>query len=72
MTAEKIQRLHDIEFCFHAKGTDVQTSVERQRNKQKIDEKFERLFKQLRDYKKEHGHCLVPKMCKENPKLAAW
>jgi len=29
-------------------------------------------YEQLKDYKREHGHCRVPSYCKENPQLASW
>ena len=38
----------------------------------KIKVPWEQRFNELLDYKKEHGHCLVPMNYKENPQLANW
>ena len=36
------------------------------------DEKWEEMFRQLEEFKKEHGHCSVPTVYKKNPKLGMW
>lgn len=36
------------------------------------DMAWNRMFRQLVQYKTAHGHCLVPLGCRENPKLGAW
>ena len=36
------------------------------------DEKWDEMFRQLKEFKKEHGHCRVPYRYKKNPKLGTW
>ena len=37
-----------------------------------LDEQWEEMFRQLGEFKKEHGHCRVPQQYKKNPKLGWW
>lgn len=35
-------------------------------------DRFERMFRELADYRSKHGTCEVPKCCKDNPALGYW
>ena len=72
LTDERIKRLEDIGFAFWVKNSKEQLEIESLRRKPKDDAKWNNYFAKLKEYKKEHGHCLVPKCYPENQALSTW
>ena len=56
LDAERVRRLDNLGFVW--------SSI--------LDEKWEEMFRQLKEFQKEHGHCNVPQQYKKNPKLGVW
>jgi hypothetical protein len=36
------------------------------------DIQWEAMYERLKEFKEVNGHCLVPKRCKEDPRLGTW
>eukprot|EP00934_Nitzschia_sp_Nitz4_P001452 Nitzschia sp. Nitz4//scaffold30_size153850//140426//142228//NITZ4_002800-RA/size153850-augustus-gene-0.77-mRNA-1//-1//CDS//3329547330//1452//frame0 len=60
LTAERIAQLEEIGFRWTTERT-------RQQN-----EEWMARYRQLQDFKKEHGHCLVPHGYRKDPSFAEW
>ena len=59
MTAERIQELESVGFQWGTSKTDLRSS-------------WNERFEQLREFKVQFGHCLVPQQYAANPKLGNW
>eukprot|EP00550_Attheya_septentrionalis_P004429 CAMPEP_0198283158 /NCGR_PEP_ID=MMETSP1449-20131203/2828_1 /TAXON_ID=420275 /ORGANISM="Attheya septentrionalis, Strain CCMP2084" /LENGTH=1129 /DNA_ID=CAMNT_0043979683 /DNA_START=92 /DNA_END=3481 /DNA_ORIENTATION=+ len=73
LTDDRRKRLEDIGFVWSVRDKDTpvkQTPVTLTRNS--YDDQWDVMFERLKKYKEEHQHCLVPKRCKEDPKLGTW
>jgi len=68
MTDQKERMLMDVGFVFNTKSREI-----RRRNLyMRYAGKWDELFDQLVDFKKQYGHLNVPKRCTEYPQLACW
>ncbi len=72
MTAEKLKKLKDIDFCFRAKGIPLQAEVDLQRVRERSIKVWNQRVKELHAYKIKHGNCLVPKVYPQNKPLSSW
>jgi hypothetical protein len=72
MTLDRVQRLRDVDFCFRAKGIDLQAEVELQRKRDQGYANWTKHFNELCEYKQKNGNCLVPKVYTKNKPLASW
>ena len=59
MTAERIQELENVGFKWGISKTDLRSS-------------WNERFEELREFKVQYGHCRVPKLYSDNPKLGYW
>jgi hypothetical protein len=59
MTAERIQELENVGFIWGTSNTNLRTS-------------WNERFEQLREFKVQFGHCLVPQQYAADPKLGRW
>jgi hypothetical protein len=68
---ERFQRLSEIGFAwsFHNNGGKPESS---RNTRNSLDDNWDSMFKALVAYKNQHGHCLVPKRYKDDPKLGTW
>jgi len=71
LTAERIKRLEDMDFCFRARGTDVQAEIEKKKRREKGVQQWNLHFRKMCEYKANNGNCLVPKLFKGRA-LASW
>jgi len=62
----------EVGFTFFAKYTKLQTEVESARRKPVADATWKLRFQELCDFKRETGHCLVPKLFDKNQFLSYW
>jgi len=58
MTRVKIELLESEGFCWEYEN--------------KREKKWHEMYAELLEYRKEHGHCNVPKKCRANQKLGSW
>lgn len=76
------KRLDEVGFVWSARdgGVIVEKSVNEQGGgvgglritRNSYDDQWDMMFNRLKQYKEKHGHCLVPKRYKEDPKLGTW
>jgi len=72
LTEAREEKLKTIGFTFFAKYTKLQTEVESARRKPVADATWKLRFQELCDFKRETGHCLVPKLFDKNQFLSYW
>ena len=72
LTQQRIEKLKSIGFVFHAKRTKEQLEFESQRRKPTSDLNWYKNFEILKEFKKIHGHTLVPKIYKDNQTFSSW
>jgi len=72
LSDERIARLHDLGFVFHARSTKEQSQVESQRRKPASDANWMKNFELLSEFKEKMGHTLVPKVYKTNQTFSSW
>lgn len=71
LTDERRRRLEEAGFVWSAR--DSEKSAEPSRiTRNSYDDQWDSMFLRLKDYKEKNGDCLVPKRCKEDPKLGTW
>jgi hypothetical protein len=71
LTEDRRQRLEDAGFVWSARDSEKPTEPSRiARNS--YDDQWDSMFDRLAMYKDKHGDCLVPKRCKEDPRLGTW
>lgn len=58
LAADRERKLNDINFIWSFTG--------------RKENRWQQMFRLLLDFKKRHGHCLVPVLYKENKTLGAW
>lgn len=71
LTEDRRRRLEEAGFVWSARETEKSTVASRI-SRNSYDEQWDKMFEKLRGYKEKHGNCLVPKRCKEDPKLGTW
>ncbi len=72
LTPDRVERLQQLGFVFRARRTKEQTQFESERRKPTSDANWMRNFELLQEFKKEMGHCLVPKVYKKNQTFSSW
>lgn len=72
LDAKRIKRLEKLDFIFVARGAEIQSEIEKKKKREKGIAKWNRHFKELKEYKAKNGDCLVPKCFEENRALASW
>lgn len=70
LTKSRLHRLNAVGFVWDAKKDPAFWSIQQQTTQEET--KWETNFNMLLDFKKEHGHVLVPKEYDENRALARW
>jgi hypothetical protein len=74
MTAERVEALDTLDFVWYPRDrqlSDVPTPPPAKRAKHK-DVRWMSKLDVLRQYKEEHGDCVVPRGYSANPRLASW
>ena len=72
LTSDRVQRLRNLGFVFRARSTKEQTQFESFRRKPNSDAIWMKHFELLKEFKKETGNCLVPKVYKKNQTFSSW
>ena len=62
LAEERVRRLDAVGFCWDRRLTNAGT----------IEAAWKQRFKELKSFKKEHGHCNVPVRYPPNPVLGRW
>ena len=71
MTDDRRKRLEEIGFVWSARDSEKANEPNRI-TRNSYDDQWDGMFERLREYKKKHGSCLVPKRCPEDQKLGTW
>lgn len=74
LTEDRRKRLTDIGFSWaNAQENKVSNRTQISAAKENsYDIQWEAMYERLRAFKEVNGHCLVPKRCKEDPRLGTW
>jgi len=71
LTEDRRKRLEEAGFVWSAR--EVEKSSEPHRiTRNSYDDQWDSMLERLKKFKEKHGDCLVPKRCKEDPKLGTW
>ena len=68
LTDERRKRLDEIGFVWNVKENE-RANEQNRVARNSYDDQWDQMFHQLKQYKEQHGHCLVPKRYAENRKL---
>jgi Helicase associated domain len=71
LTDERRRRLDEVGFVWCVRDSEKNAEPNRI-SRNSYDDQWDSMFLRLKEYKERHGHCLVPKRCKEDPKLGTW
>lgn len=71
LTDERRRRLEEAGFSWSARDSEKAAEPSRI-TRNSYDDQWDFMFLRLKEYKEKHGHCLVPKRCKEDQKLGTW
>jgi hypothetical protein len=71
LTDSRRKRLEKAGFVWSAREGEKGAEIARI-TRNTYDDQWDNMFEKLREFKEKHGHCLVPKRHKENPKLGTW
>lgn len=71
LTDERRRRLEEAGFVWSARDSEKSTEPSRI-TRNSYDDQWDAMFLRLQAYKEKNGDCLVPKRCKEDPKLGTW
>lgn len=72
ISQEQIERLDSIGFVWAAKKNSTWKKSERIRIRAVWDESWEKAYKKLLRFKKQHGHTNIPKKWPQDQHLASW
>mmetsp|Transcript_14477 Transcript_14477/g.21926 ORF Transcript_14477/g.21926 Transcript_14477/m.21926 type:complete len:884 (+) Transcript_14477:31-2682(+) len=72
LTDERIKKLNDIGFVWHAKKNKEWQEADRIRKQAMVESMWQNHYKSLLEFKKKHGHTRVPKVYKHNQALSTW
>lgn len=71
LTEDRRKRLEDAGFVWSAREVE-KTNEPHRITRNSYDDQWDSMFERLDQFKAKHGDCLVPKRCKEDPKLGTW
>ena len=71
LTEDRRKRLEEVGFAWSVRESE-NGSGQGRITRNSYDDQWDAMFNRLKEYKESNGHCLVPKRCKEDPKLGTW
>ena len=71
LTEDRRKRLEEVGFAWSVRESE-NGSEQGRIIRNSYDDQWDAMFNRLKEYKESNGHCLVPKRCKEDPKLGTW
>ena len=72
LTDERLEKLKDIGFIFNAKQSQVYKDADLAKKTLSYETAWNGYYDELKKFKEEHGHCLVPKLYPQHKAFSSW